>query len=109
MINFTKQERQAVLFVLIVGLLGAGINFLAKTFPFASKYTSFSSRVFKIDLNKSDKAALMSVSGIGEKIAQRILDHRDSNGDFRSMDELREIKGITNLRYEKLAELFYVE
>jgi competence protein ComEA len=47
-----------------------------------------------IDLNQALRADLRTIPGIGEKLADRIVAHRDANGPFTSLDELRLISGI---------------
>ena len=47
-----------------------------------------------IDLNSADTAALMGLPGIGEVLAQRIIQHREANGPFASTAQLLNIEGI---------------
>lgn len=47
-----------------------------------------------IDLNTADAAELEELPGVGPAIAQRILEHRDKNGPFTSVDGLLEVSGI---------------
>lgn len=109
MLNFTRQERKITLFLTIMALLGAGINYFSKANCPLRPLVSFDPRLGKIDLNKSDKSALMSVPGLGEKIAARILDYRKENNGFQSVDELKNIKGVTAYRYGKFKDLFYAD
>jgi len=51
----------------------------------------------------------MSVSGVGEKLAGRIIDYRNAHNGFDELDRLKDIKGITGAKYEKLKESFYIE
>lgn len=46
-----------------------------------------------IDLNKASKAELTELTGVGEVIAQRIVDYREQH-PFKSVDELVEVNGI---------------
>ena len=55
-----------------------------------------------ISLNTATKEDLMRLPEIGEKTAQRILDYRDSQGGFRSPEELKSIKGIGDSIYERI-------
>lgn len=55
-----------------------------------------------VNINTADKAALMLIPGVGEVIAQRILDYRNQYGAFSSADELVKIKGIGEKTLEKM-------
>ncbi|MEJ1086906.1 ComEA family DNA-binding protein [Microbacterium sp. Mu-80] len=48
----------------------------------------------RIDLNSADQAALETLPRIGPALAQRILDWREENGRFRSVDDLLAVSGI---------------
>ena len=47
-----------------------------------------------IDLNRALRADLRTIPGIGEKLADRIVEHRETNGSYASLDELRMVSGI---------------
>ena len=57
---------------------------------------------FPVNINTADKEALMALPGIGEVLAQRILDHRSSNGPFEAVTELMDVEGIGEQRLETL-------
>ena len=47
-----------------------------------------------IDINSAGVGLLCHLPGIGEVMAQRIVDHRAQNGPFASVDALLDVKGI---------------
>ena len=47
-----------------------------------------------IDINSADKETLMAVKGVGEMRAEAIIDYREVNGPFGSIEELMEVEGI---------------
>ncbi|MFR9524059.1 MAG: helix-hairpin-helix domain-containing protein [Rikenellaceae bacterium] len=55
-----------------------------------------------VDLNKADSATLRSVYGIGEKSVVQILSYRQKLGGFYSVDQLSELKVITESNFEKI-------
>ena len=61
------------------------------------------------DLNRADRAELEQVPGIGPGLAKRIDDHRRDKGPFRSVEELRQVKGIGPATYDKLRAFVRVE
>ena len=58
----------------------------------------------KINLNTATKDELMTLDGIGEKKAQRIIDYREEMGDFNSIEELRGIAGISEKIFEEIKD-----
>jgi competence protein ComEA len=61
-----------------------------------------------VDLNTADVAALDALPGIGPALAQAIVDHRDRNGRFQSVDQLVEVRGIGEAKLEQLRPLVTV-
>jgi competence protein ComEA len=62
----------------------------------------------RVDLNTAGVADLDALPGIGPVLAQRIVDHRDREGPFRSVDELDDVPGIGPAIAAQLAELVTV-
>jgi competence protein ComEA len=55
-----------------------------------------------LDLNRATLADLDGLPGIGPVLAQRILDVRASKGRFASVDELRDVEGIGQKKFDQL-------
>ncbi len=56
-----------------------------------------------IHINTADASALQQLRGIGAAYAQRIIEYRQLNGPFQSADELLDVKGIGEVRLQKIA------
>jgi competence protein ComEA len=62
-----------------------------------------------IDLNSATVHELSELPGIGEVLAQRIVDYREKNGPFSSPGELANVSGIGEKRLEAIWDLVTVE
>ena len=61
-----------------------------------------------LDLNQATDQDLDSLPGIGPKLAERIMEYRQSVGAFHSLDELRAVKGIGKKKFERIRPLVTV-
>ena len=55
----------------------------------------------KIDINTADKAQLKTLNGVGDALADRILDYREKNGPFKTPEDLLNVKGIGPSTFKK--------
>jgi len=62
----------------------------------------------KIDLNRAEVWLLEALPGIGETLAQRIVDYRQQNGPFQNINELIKVEGIGAATYEQIKDLITV-
>lgn len=126
----TETEQKVILFLSISLLAGAGIRLYQGAFPEVkqfdyraadSTFAALSEKLQQtpveakqeesgrlININTASKERLMTLPGIGEIIAERILLHRDDVGTFRSVEELRSIKGISKKKFEQIKPLISV-
>jgi competence ComEA-like helix-hairpin-helix protein len=109
MFDLARQEKQVILFLILVVLLGIGINF-AITINSKVKYVLTADvNIAKVNINEAGLEELLETKCVSEKLAARIIEYRNTHGMFRNLEEIKEIKGIGNYRYEKLKEMFFVE
>jgi competence ComEA-like helix-hairpin-helix protein len=62
-----------------------------------------------INLNTAGLEDLITLPGVGEKTAVKILDLRTERGSFKKLEELQEIKGIGLKTFNKLKNYVYIE
>ncbi len=62
----------------------------------------------KININTASLTELQDLPRIGPKIAQRILDYRKQNGNFKKIEELMKVKGIGEKVFNQLKDLIEV-
>lgn len=69
---------------------------------------SNSSATSKINLNTADMLALCKLDGIGESTAIKIIEYRKVHGMFRTIDELKKVKGIGEAKFNNIKDYITV-
>jgi len=62
-----------------------------------------------ININTAPAEELATLEGIGDAIAQNIVEYRTANGPFATIEDLKNVKGIGEARFEKLKERITVK
>lgn len=102
MLNLTRQEAKVILFLVCLALFGAGVNFAAKIYLPLKRLISVNADTGVLELNSADKDSLMDIPGIGERLAGRIVEYREKVGAFGDVEELKNIKGLSGKKFEKI-------
>ena len=103
MLDLSRPERFFLLTFLILGLLVASLSFYKKARPIKEVDTfSVDKRATLININTQGAEALEHLPGIGPVLALRILDYREKIGGFKDIEELKNIKGIGESKFEAI-------
>ena len=70
--------------------------------------TSYNKEEAKVNINTASQAELDSLPGIGPALAQRIIDFRVENGNFNSIEDIQNVKGIGDSKYEDIKDKIVV-
>jgi competence protein ComEA len=62
----------------------------------------------KIDINRAEPWLLEALPGIGEVLAQGIVDYRSENGPFKRIEDLLKVSGIGSATFEKIKDYITV-
>ena len=56
----------------------------------------------KININTANVSELKQITGIGESTANKIIDYRQNVGKFKKIEDIKEVKGIGDSKFESL-------
>jgi competence protein ComEA len=62
-----------------------------------------------VNINTADQTALESLPGIGPALAQRIIDYREANGPFASVEDIQNVSGVGPATLEGFRDLIVAE
>lgn len=60
-----------------------------------------------VNINTASLEMLQSLNGIGESYAEKIIEYRNSNGQFKTIEEIKNVKGIGDAKFNKIKK--YIE
>ena len=70
--------------------------------------TSSSKEGAKVNINTATQNELDGLPGIGPALAQRIIDFREENGNFKSIEDIQNVKGIGNSKFDEIKDKIVV-
>ena len=54
-----------------------------------------------VNINTADVKELMKLEGVGRRVAEKIVEYRDTHGPFKKAEELRKVEGVGNGLWER--------
>lgn len=57
-----------------------------------------------VNINTADQSQLDTLPGVGPSLAQRIIQHREINGPFKAIEDIKDVSGIGDKNFEKLKD-----
>lgn len=62
-----------------------------------------------ININKATEKEFETLPGIGPSLASKIIEYRNQNGKFGSIEDIKNVNGIGDSKYEKIKDLITVK
>jgi competence protein ComEA len=101
-VNMTKTKKMLTLMVIFTVTLLSTISLYSVEKPAAAANNKL------VNINTANAGQLVELPRIGEKMAQRIIDFRKSNGNFKRIQDLMKVKGIGEKVFAKLQPLITI-
>ena len=96
--------RMVGVLTLCIGLLCGSVSALAQQAGAGSDTAPKTTASAKINLNSATAEQLASLPGIGPATARLIIEHRTQMGKFNRIEELLNVKGIGEKKFEALKD-----
>lgn len=122
---FTKTEKYVMTFLIAGAVLGTGYSYYKEFYPplkIDRKKDEFRpgpvvrkdlDRVLKeaktVNINTASLKDLMRLEGVGPVMAGRIIEYRNDKGLFSSKEELKEIPGMGDKKFDAIKDYIEVE
>ena len=62
-----------------------------------------------VNINKANSEELQTLQGIGESTAAKIIEYRKQNGEFKQIEDIKNVPGIGNSKFEAIKESIKVK
>ena len=74
-----------------------------------SNYSATSTKSNKININKATQTELETIPGVGPSTALKIIEYREQNGKFSSIEDIKNVSGIGDAKYKKMKDYITVK
>jgi competence ComEA-like helix-hairpin-helix protein len=102
----TKEElmnRVRFSMVVLLVMLGSSAPWSAGAAPpsHTGATTTSAPDAAPVNINTADVKELMKLEGVGRRVAEKIVEYRDTHGPFKKPEELRKVEGVGNGLWER--------
>ena len=97
-----KNQNRFLLALLTGLLMGSSLVLPMGRLEAAPAPSAREAKTVQVSINKADGAELETIKGIGPMLAQRIVDYRQANGRFENLEDLVNVPGIGQAKFEKI-------
>lgn len=63
----------------------------------------------EVNINKATETELQSLPGIGASLASRIIEYRNQNGKFSKIEDIKNVNGIGDSKYDNIKDFITVK
>lgn len=70
----------------------------------ANSSSASNSQDSKININSADESQLETISGVGPSTAKKIIDYREKEGKFSSIEDIKNVSGIGDKKFESMKD-----
>lgn len=63
----------------------------------------------KININTANESQIALLPGIGPKLAGEVINYRTDNGNFKTAEDIKKVKGVGAKKFEKMRDYIIVE
>jgi len=115
MFNLERRERLIILFLIAALLTGLSVvlyqkyNSIVDVKIRSFDYEGAAENIKKININEATEAVFIRLPGVGKTLAGRIIEYRAREGNFRSIEDIKKVKGIKDSLFEKIKDSITIE
>ncbi len=121
----TKKEKYILMFLAISAIIGISYAYYKEYYPpirIASKKERFKPKFFErkdldlmlqkektVNINTASLEDLMRLKGVGGVLANRIIEYRNDNGPFKDKEEIKNVTGLGDSKFNEIKDRIVTE